>query len=298
MRLNIEKSHYYAFSAVLLWSVTYVFTRICLQAFSYITLGFWRCLIASLVFVVVLKARGLALLPARKDYPIFILSGAVGFALYLIFFNIGLESLNSSTSCIIISTTPILSAILALFMFSEKLPPAAWLALGLAFIGIVALSLWDGPFNLNLGIFWTLGAALTLSLYNIVQRYCSRNYDPVQITAYSFFTGTLLLAFCLPSAITDMLNAPFKYQAIIAFMGIFPSAIAYLFWAKALAMASSTSSVVNHLFLSPFAASALGYLVMDERIQMGTVVGGIIVLLGLALFSLAMHRQAAKRPGA
>ena len=42
-----------------------------------------------------------------------------------------------------------------------------------------------------------LGAALAISAYNVIQRLYANGYTSLQITAYSFFTATVMLAaFC------------------------------------------------------------------------------------------------------
>ena len=67
-------------------------------------------------------------------------------------------------------------------------------------------------------------------------------------------------------------------------MGVFSSAVAYVCWAKALSIASQTSEVSNFMFLTPFIASGLGYVILGERLSLQNGIGGICILLGLLLF--------------
>lgn len=286
-----NKSHFYAFATVSLWAFAYVFTRWITSDFNPSALSLLRCGTAALIFMVVLRAKGLGL-PARRDWPLFLLSGALGLSVYYIFFNLGLQTITATTSCIIMAMTPLLTALAASFTFAEKLPAAAWLALGIAFGGILILSLWNGGFSVDVGALWSLAAALCLTGYNLIQRYSRKmHYSPLQVTAYSFFGGTLLLLFFLPEAVGDFVRASWLQRGIVIFLGIFPSAIAYMFWTKAMNLTASTSSVANYMFLTPFLALVLGLIILDEMPHAGALLGGAVILGGLGLFSFSTRKQ-------
>ena len=287
---HTNKSHFYAFATVSLWAFAYVFTRWITGDFNPFALSFLRCATAAAVFVVVLRSRGIGL-PARKDWPLFLLSGALGLSVYYILFNLGLQTITATTSCIIMAMVPLLTALAASFVFAEKLPAAAWLALGIAFCGILILSLWNNGFSVDVGVLWSLAAALCLTGYNLIQRYSRKmNYSPLQVTAYSFFGATLMLIFFLPEAAGDFARATWLQRGIVVFLGIFPSAIAYMFWTKAMSIASSTSSVANYMFLTPFLALVLGLVILNEMPHAGALLGGAVILGGLGLFSFSTRK--------
>lgn len=287
---HVNKSHLYAFATVSLWAFAYVFTRWIAGDVNPFALAFLRCATAAAVFVLVLRAKGLGL-PARKDWPLFLLSGALGLSVYYIFFNLGLQTVTATTSCIIMATTPLLTALAASFVFGEKLPAAAWLSLGIAFGGILILSLWNDGFAVEVGVLWSLAAALCLTGYNLIQRHSRKmSYTPLQVTAYSFFGATLLLIFFLPEAAGDFARASWLQKGIVVFLGIFPSAIAYMFWTKAMSLAASTSSVANYMFLTPFLALVLGLIILNEMPHAGALIGGAVILGGLGLFSFSTRK--------
>jgi drug/metabolite transporter (DMT)-like permease len=157
--------------------------------------------------------------------------------------------------------------------------------------GTAVLALWNGVFIFDAGIFWTLLGALSIGGYNIVQRQCSKNYTAIQITAYSFFSATILMIFFLPSATQSFVHAQAAQQLIVIGLAIFPSVIGYLSWAKALSIAEKTSTVVNYMYLTPFFALIFGILLLDEIPHAGILIGGAIILLALFIFNLALKRQ-------
>ena len=119
-----------------------------------------------------------------------------------------------------------------------------------------------------------LAAALLISIYNILQRGLFRGFGAIQMTAYSFFAGTLLLLPFLSKAAGQLRNAPGEQLALVFFLGVCPSAIAYLAWAKALSIAPKTSRVTNYMFLTPFPALIWDYFVSGELPGAGTFAGG------------------------
>ena len=306
---KIPRSHFYALAAVSIWAFAYVGTRVAVQFIGSLELGFMRNLVAGLFFLVFLKAQKTTLLPPLRDWPLFALSGLLGYALYLVLFNIGMETLSAATSCILVSTGPLISAFLASLIFKEKLSGLAWLAMLVAFGGVALLSLWDGALTVNAGVFWTLGAALCLGSYNIVQRYFSQrelprpqgsaragknpfaHYSSVQITAYSFFAAVVISLPLAPSSLEQFAQITLGQQSVVVLLGIFPSAISYLCWSKALTIAQSTSSVANYMFLTPFLTLLLGMLLISETPNAGLLAGGALILGGLGLFSLAGRRS-------
>jgi len=66
---------------------------------------------------------------------------------------------------------------------------------------------------------------------------------------------------------------------------VFSSAIAYVAWSKAFEKTRDTASVSNYMFLTPLVSSLLGFLIAGERPDTATLIGGAVILSGLALFN-------------
>lgn len=278
--------HLYAFLTVLLWSSAYVFTKVALAHFTAAPLGFIRCLVASVVLGAVVVARGIKAPPLRL-LPRFVLAGFAGLTLYLILFNHGTTTLSPTTSCIVISTAPIITALLARLFLGERIGPHGWAAILLAFAGILVMTLWEGTVEVNRGVLWVAGAAFLISTYNLLQRSLAKTCAPLQITAYCFFAGTLTMLPFVPETLRQVAAAPASACLIALFLGIFPSALAYLSWAKAMAIAPKASYVAAYMFLTPFLSLALEYAIISQYPDAGTLIGGTIIMAGLVLFAMA-----------
>jgi drug/metabolite transporter (DMT)-like permease len=243
-----------------------------------------RCAVAALVLIIVaviLKIK----IPNQKDLKWFLLSGLSGFSLYLMIFNKGCETISASTSSVIIATVTVITALLARIIYKEKIRHLQYCAIIIEFLGVVILSTPDGIFTINAGIFWLLLSAFLLSLYNILQRKLTKKYTALQTTTYSIFAGGILLSVFLPETIKEIENVPVIQYFHIAFLGIFSSAIAYISWSAAISKAKEISSVSNYMFLTPFLTSILGLIIINEKPDIRTVIGGVIILAGMFLYN-------------
>jgi drug/metabolite transporter (DMT)-like permease len=279
-----DNFHIYAIITIIFWSLAYVFTRLALLHFSAESLGFLRYLIASCALFIAVIATKMKP-PEIGDAKWFILSGATGFFLYIVVFNKGCAIVNASTSSVIISTTPVITALLAHFIYKERLRNYQWASIAIAFSGTVILAVSNGDLALNNGLYWLFSAALLLSAYNLLQRKLTKIYSALQVAAFSIFAGTIMLAVFSPLAIYEIKDAPAVQLFYVAALGIFSSAIAYVSWSKAFAKAKNTSSVSNYMFVTPFLTTLLGFLIAGEVPDNSTIFGGMVIMTGLFIFN-------------
>ena len=164
-----DSFHPYAAITIVFWSLAYVFTRLALQVFSTFSLGFLRYLIASAALIVIAFITKMKP-PRVRDLPLFALSGAIGFFLYMICFNQGQSTVTAATGSVVIATVPVITALFARFLYGEQLRPLQWTAIAVEFMGVAVLTLLNSSLSLNSGLFWLILAALELSGYNLIQR--------------------------------------------------------------------------------------------------------------------------------
>ena len=264
--------------------MAFIFTRMTLPYFSASSLGFLRYLIASAALIVIVLVTKMKP-PQLKDCPLFLLSGAIGFFLYMITFNQGLVSVPAATASVVNATVPAVTALIAGVVYKEKIRKVQWIAILIELVGVAVLTVMSGGLSAGKGLLWMFGAALSLSTYNILQRKLTQTYTALQASTFSIFFGTLLLAIFAPTAMREFAAAPPIQYAYVAFLGIFPSAIAYVSWSVAFAKAERTSQVSNFMVLVLFFTSILGILILGEALNPATLCGGGITLAGVLLFN-------------
>jgi drug/metabolite transporter (DMT)-like permease len=153
------------------------------------------------------------------------------------------------------------------------------------FLGVALLTLTDGVFSVNAGLLYLLVAVVLLSAFNLLQRRLTRTYSGLQASAYSMLAGTVMLAVFAPQAVGEALTATPLQLVCVAALGVFSSAVAYVAWANAFARAEKASSVSNYMFVTPLLATLMGFLMMNEVPDRGTIWGGSVILVGMLLFN-------------
>lgn len=281
---RINSCHPYAAMTIILWSLAYVLTRMALQHFSPESLAVLRYMTASGTLIIFVPAAGIKP-PGKEDLLLFLASGITGFFLYAVLFHKGQAMVTASTASVVIALVPVLTAICSAVIYKEKLRAWQWPAVGIQFAGVMVLMHNNGSFSLNGGLVWLLLAAVSLSIYNLLQRKLTRKYTAVQTAAYSIFSGTLLLLIFLPQAAGEVGTAPGIQLVYLLVLGVFSSAAAYVSWAAAFARAKQTSQVSNYMFLTPFVTSLLGFFMVHELPDRNAAVGSMIILTGVFLFN-------------
>ena len=190
-----------------------------------------------------------------------------------------------STLSVINALAPAITAIVAYFIFNERIKLIGWFSMGISFCGILILTLWDGVLTINKGILYMLAGCLLLSLYNISQRYLTKKYSSFDVSMYSMLIGGILLVIYSPSSITNMFSISLTSLTLIIYMSIFPSIISYFFWTKAFELAKSTTEVTSFMFVTPVLATFMGMLILGDIPKLSTLIGGVVIILGMILFN-------------
>ena len=273
-----------AFIAIFFWATAFVLTKVVLKEVDVTTLGVLRYFFASIIVIFILIKQKISL-PKLKDIPAFVFAGFSGYAGYIVFFNMATLLSSPSTLSVINALAPAITAIVAYFIFNEKIKIIGWISMGISFCGILILTLWDGVLTINKGVLYMLIGCLLLSLYNISQRYLTKKYSSFDVSMYSMLIGGILLVIYSPSSITNMFSISLTSLTLIIYMSIFPSIISYFFWTKAFELAKSTTEVTSFMFVTPVLATLMGIIILGDIPKLSTLIGGVVIILGMIIFN-------------
>ena len=110
-------------------------------------------------------------------------------------------------------------------------------------------------------------------------------YKAIEIVTYSMISAIIVLSPFSFQGARELMSASTKDIAVLLMLGVLSSALAYYLWSLALTMTEKTSDVTNYSFLTPFVATLMGSIVLDEIPGMGTIIGGIIIIASIIVFS-------------
>lgn len=282
----------YAYSVtVLLWGSAFPAIKFGLQSYSPGHLAALRLFIGAIgltVFAVVRKIK----LPDLRDVPAVLLLGFLGFAVYHTALSYGENSVSAGESSLIVSTTPIFSAILAALFLKEPLPKIGWLGSVIAFLGVAMISFGkdDSLAKLSLGALWILTAALGESFYFVFQSKYLKKYGFLPFTVYTIIAGAVCMLFFLPGLAGEVLRASASSTYAVLYLGLIPTLIPYFALAYITSIVGA-SEATSSLYLTPVIALIISWIWLGEIPAFLSLAGGTLALMGVSLSSFKGNKE-------
>ncbi|MBT9259556.1 MAG: EamA family transporter [Clostridiales bacterium] len=281
-----------ALFTIVFWSSSYTAIRIGLEDFSPGPLAFLRFAVASAALLLLAPVLGVKR-PERQDMGLILLAGFLGIALYHTALNYGETRVPAGTAALLIAFAPAFTATLAHFLLGERLRPLQWVGVALGLLGVGLITWGSGDWGWRWSALAIVGAALSTSLFFIVEKVLFRRYSPAAVTVYASAAGLLFLLPFAPGAWRELSSATPEGIGAAIYLGVFPGALAYLTWNRALQL-SATGSVTSFLYLAPVVAMGVAHRVLGEIPSALSALGGGVVLAGVILASQRPSPQGAR----
>ncbi|MBO1324529.1 DMT family transporter [Acetobacter sp. TBRC 12305] len=271
--------------ALLAWSLAYPLVRLVLPYLSPVPLAALRYGIAA-VFILAWLASTRPVLPRRADMPRFALCGVIGIAVYNILFNSGEQTISAGATSLLLNISPFLSALIAVVVLGEKLSPLGWLGSAVSFSGVVIIgSGQPGGFSFGAGATYVLAAALCSATFYLLQKPLIARYGALTTTAWNLLLGAIALLPWLPQAVFQLQGHGAWPWFLMLLLGLFPAVVAYAAWAKVVGEIGVAHSAGFLYLLSP-TTLVVSFLMVGEIPSLRTVLGGAVVLAGVAMMQL------------
>ena len=269
-------------AAVIFGASAYAAIGAGLASYSPGPLALLRMLFASVVLALY-AIPGRLSLPEARDVPVALLAGLFAFALYNVALNYGQISASAGAASLIIASIPIFTALLAAAFLGERLDGRGWAGIVVGFVGVALITLGEGGgFGVDAGALYVLLAAISGSIYFAFQKPYLEKYGSLHFTAYAIWAGTLLLLPFLASLAREVRAAPPGDTLAVAYLGIFPTVVAYATAAYVFSRLPAARAVTLE-YLFPPVAIVIAYLWLGEIPSGLSVIGGAVALFGVAL---------------
>jgi drug/metabolite transporter (DMT)-like permease len=268
--------------ALVLWASAFAGIRAGLRAYSPGHLAILRFLVASIVLAIYAAIAHFRR-PEMRDLPGLALSGAIGITFYNIALNYGETRVTAGAASLLIASVPIWTALFARFWLHEKLTPLGWFGVLLSFAGVALIASGEGEgVRLSPQALVILAAAITSSVYMIMQKAYLARYSALEFTAYSIWFGTLLMLPFGGGFIHALRSAPAAATVAVIYLGIFPGALAYVAWAYVMSHGTA-GRTATLLYIIPVMAIGIAWVWLGEVPRWISLVGGGIALAGVVL---------------
>jgi drug/metabolite transporter (DMT)-like permease len=272
---------------MVIWAANFIVVKAANEQIPPVSFSFLRFTLAALTLLAVLRWReGRIGLPRRDVVPILGL-GALGFGVYQILWPIALQDIPAGDSALLVATTPVITALLAVRSGADTLTRTRLLGAAVSFAG-VALIISSGP-GLTLGgsiagDLLTLGAALCWSIYTAFGAPILRRHSPLRTTAWAMVGGAvvLLVPGTVQSVGVDWAGVGGPAWAGLAFSAFLPAGLANVAVFSAIRLLGPTR-ITAYQFLVPFIAVLIAAAWLAEPIRLEQLLGGAIIVLGVAV---------------
>lgn len=273
-----------ALVTVLLWASAFVAIRAAADDYSPGALAFGRLAVGALGLGLIAMRYGRPR-PRGKALRLIIAYGVAWFAGYTVVLNQAEHHLDAGTAAMLVNVAPILVAIFAGLLLGEGFPRTLIIGVSVAFIGVVIITV-GGPGGAltgsGVGIALALLAAVLYAAGALLQKVTLRTVDAVTATFWGCLIGAVVLVPFAPQFVAETVAAPPSALAVVVYLGVFPTAIAFSTWAYALARTNAGPMTATTLAV-PAIAVVLSWALLGELPTSLAMAGGLLCILGVAI---------------
>lgn len=297
-----------------MWAAQYAAYKVATEKMGPITVSAWTFLMASLVLLPFLvhernqqrqtgdepaPTSGASDPPAstswtRRNIQDFLMIGVIGLIPASVLLAWGIDRSTASNAALIYLMVPIITAILASLILTERMTLVRWLSLGVSLVGVLILSdfnwreLQFANSKFLLGNVLVLLACAASSFYNVYCKGLLRRFSPYQVLVYGYAIALVvslpLLAWVEPLSLGAVRHYGASVWLALAVLSVFSWGLAMVLWMFLLKRLDVSQASVS-IYLLPFLGVLISAITLNERITSTMIVGGLVTLAGTILIT-------------
>ena len=267
-----------ALSVPVIWGMGFTFAKAAIGEFPPILLMCLRFFLTALVLVWFVK-RPTGIM--KRLFLIALISAAIQYGLTFY----GLKFLDASTAILVVQLEVPFCTLLAVVFLKETLTKKKLFGMAVAFAGVAMIAGEPRLAGNWLGIWLTVGGAFSWAIGQVMIRSLGQVGGFTMIAWIAVFASSQLL-------VASLLIEAGQWQAIqsaswivwgtVIYMGVIMTALGYGIWYHLLGR-YEVGKVVPFLLLLPVVTVIASVLLLDEKLTVLLVVGGMLVMAGVAV---------------
>jgi drug/metabolite transporter (DMT)-like permease len=269
-----------ALVALCLWSSAFVGIRAATRTIAPGALALGRLTIGSVLLGMLLARRG-AIRPTRRELALLCLAGFLWFGLYNVALNTAERAVDAGTAAMVVNIAPLLIMALAALFLKERLAQGLIIGGAVAFLGVICIGVATRSGNTPWWGVLLCVVATTASAGGVVaQKPVLARVSALQVTWTCCVIGALCCLPYAPRLVHDVRTAATGDLAWMAYLGVFPTSVAFTCWAYALARGTA-SRLAALAYLVPPITIGMSWLILGEVPKLVAVLGGALCLAGV-----------------
>ena len=277
-----------------IWGLSWTNAKILSDYGPSSVLAFWRFFFSSITMIPVLLITGNDFRVTRQGIK-YILTGAVFISLYNIFFFMGTDKGAASVGGIIVPTfNPIITFIISVLLLKQVVYRKDIIGLILGFAGgVIVLQAWRLSLEQMIanGNLFFLCASVSWGIMSIIS---GRSHAHVSTLSFSFWVYTISTLIYLGATWNKDILLIFTYDWIFWVNMFFLSAGAMVFGTTVYFLGTTRlgpEKASAFIFTVPVTALLFSVLLIGERLEMTTLVGGIMTMTAVYLINKSHAQQ-------
>lgn len=270
--------------ALLIWSSSFIATKVAYRTFPPITLAAARFFVALILLWIARLALRERVRPTWREFLPIAFSGFMGITLYFLFENVGLSMTTASSAALIVASFPAITLVGERLVYKTPITLRQVAGIALAVVGVYLISVssqkGEGAENPLLGNLILLGTGLVWTAYIFSTRRVVGRFPAVTLSFYQTLAGFIgFLPFTLLEA--RRWQAPDAMSvSMLLYLGTMCSVAAYLMYNFGLRkLKPSTSAFLMNLV--PIFGTLFSVILLGETLTWRHLAGGALVILGV-----------------
>jgi len=278
-----------------LWGSYPAFAKLALAHFPPYVLVALRCSLASAFLTVLLFRRGWEEFRELRwtDLRTFAFLGFTGLFVSTGGTYLGIALSTAANAAILQAATPVMVALGARFYLKEQLGRRQWAGVAASMAGVLLVitrGSWRAIAHLELlpGDFILLVSLAGWSVYTVYGKQVLTVHSPAVATTASYILGSAMLMPMMLVAAPFFPRPDFGSQAawLVVLYQAFLGAIAHVWWYEGVKTVGPSRAAI-FLNLQPVVGVFLAWVMLGEAVEWPEMVGGLLVLVGVALTTQA-----------
>lgn len=246
-----------------------------------------RYLVAAPGFAIALVLAGGLPGLTRRDALRVVAAGLFVVTLYHLALNAGERTTTAGTASVVIAGAPAMALTMSLALGLEGFSRRRAAGLAVAFAGVVVVILLGSGQSVSVssskGPLLVLIAAASFAAYNVLAKPLLGRYDAIAVSSAASLVGTVaLLAFAASGTADRLTGMSGGDLLLVLYLGLVCTLAGYVLWTVGL-RGLDPSRAVAYLYGVPVVAVAVGALTLGESVTAWLLVGGLLVVGGVAL---------------
>ena len=269
-----------ALVAICLWSSAYVGIRAATRTIAPGALALGRLTIGSVLLGMLLARRGAIRLTSR-ELALLCLAGFLWFGLYNVALNTAERVVDAGTAAMVVNIAPLMIMALAALFLKEHLTRGLLIGGAVAFLGVICIGLatrsGDAPWW---GVLLCVVATIASAGGVVAEKPVLTRVSALQVTWTCCVIGAICCLPYAPRLVHDVRTAATADLAWMAYLGVFPTSVAFTCWAYALARGTA-SRLAALAYLVPPITIGMSWSILGEVPKLVAILGGALCLAGV-----------------